>query len=343
MHEAKRIFVTGGAGFIGANFVRQALAERSGVEVVNYDLLTYAGNLENLEGCLENPRHRFVRGDVCDGPAVRSAMEGCDCVVHLAAETHVDRSILDSAPFVRTNVLGTQAVLDAARACGIARVIIASTDEVYGALALTPGSERFTESSPLNPSSPYAASKAAGDLLAQAQQRTHGGGIIVTRCTNNFGPYQFPEKLIPFFIARMLRGESAPLYGDGLHVRDWIHVADHCSALLAILERGRAGRIYNISADNQRSNLELARTLANLLGRDESCLRFVADRPGHDRRYALDASRLRTEVGWRPTRSEWPDGLVETVKWYRDNEEWLARVMDGSYREYVERWYGGRM
>lgn len=339
----RRVLVTGGAGFIGSNLVRFLLSHLPEATIINYDLLTYAGNLQNLETCLGDKRHQFVRGDICDADCLFRAVKGCDCVIHLAAETHVDRSILDSNPFVRTNVHGTQTLLDVAKRLEIPRLLVISTDEVYGPLPLYPVESRFSESSPLNPSSPYAASKAAADLLTQAHHRTFGTPAIITRCSNNFGPWQFPEKIIPLFIAKLLRGEAVPLYGDGLHVRDWIHVEDHCAALLRILTKGCIGRLYNIGADNERSNVDLARTLAKLLGRDDSCIRFVADRPGHDRRYAIDATRLRTELGWQPTRSAWPDALIETVDWYARHGEWLAQVMSGAYREFYDRWYGKRM
>ena len=336
----KRILVTGGAGFIGSTFVRLLLRERPNIEVVNFDLLTYAGNLASLGDALDDPRHRFVRGDVADLDAVEDAMRGCDTILHLAAESHVDRSIMDSGPFVRTNVVGTQVLLDAARRRGVERFVHVSTDEVYGSLSLDRAEERFTEDSPLRPNSPYAASKAAGDLLVRSYVHTFGFPGIVTRCSNNFGPHQFPEKIIPLFILNLLRGEAVPLYGDGLNVRDWIHVEDHAAALLAILERGRVGETYNVGADNERSNLELTRELLRLTDRDESFIRAVPDRPGHDRRYAIDATKIRRELGWRPTRSAWHEALALTVVWYRTNPGWCDAVMTGEYRTYYERQYG---
>jgi len=321
----KRLLVTGGAGFIGCHFIRFVIRRRSDVEIVNLDALTYAGHLENLTDVADHPTYTFIQGDIADRATVRRAMEGCDAVVNIAAETHVDRSILDNGPFVRTNVLGTQVLLDCAREIGVKRFVQVSTDEVYGSLPLD-DPNRFDESSPLRPNSPYAASKAAGDLLVLAYARTFGFPGIVTRSTNNFGPYQFPEKVIPLFITKLLAGEKAPLYGDGLHVRDWMHVADHAGAVLTVLEGGRAGRVYNIGADNERSNLELARLLARFAGRDASLIEHVDDRPGHDRRYAVDASRIRRELNWRPTESRWPEALARAVEWYRANQRWCDAV-----------------
>lgn len=335
-----RLLVTGGAGFIGCNFVRFILRARPSLEVVNFDLLSYAGDLLNIEDLADEPRHHFVQGDIRDRSEVERAMADCDAVVNLAAETHVDRSILDSAPFVQTNVLGTQVLLDVAMAMGIRRFVQASTDEVYGSLALD-GDERFSESSPLKPNSPYAASKAAADLLALSYERTFEVPVIVTRCSNNFGPYQFPEKLIPLFVSNLLEGRKVPVYGDGRNVRDWIHVDDHSEALLVVLERGTAGEVYNIGADNERSNLELTDLLLDACGLDSSYIEFVKDRPGHDLRYAVDAAKIRNELRWEPRRSAWPSALIETVKWYEDHQEWCVRIRKrGDFREYYERQYG---
>jgi dTDP-glucose 4,6-dehydratase len=326
-----RYLVTGGAGFIGSNFVRYLLAERPDVEVINLDALTYAGHLESLDDVMEDGRHRFVRGDICDGKVVQEAMAGVDIVFNLAAESHVDRSIMEDAPFVRTNVLGAATLLSAALAAGVSRFVQVSTDEVYGELPWRDPAEgdasapRFTEDTPLAPRSPYSASKAAGDHLALAYHATHGMDVVVTRCSNNYGPYQFPEKLIPLMITRALRDEPLPVYGDGLYVRDWIHVRDHCRGLLVAAERGRAGHVYNFGGDAERTNMSLVKELLGILGKPESLIEHVTDRPGHDRRYAIDASRARMELEWAPE-VDFSKGLRETVRWYRDNEAWCSQV-----------------
>lgn len=323
-----RVLVTGGAGFIGSALVRRLLDSRPGVSVVTLDALTYCGNPENLEAFAAHPRHRFVHGDVCDAGLVRGVVGEVDAVLHAAAESHVDRSIADASPFVRTNVVGTQTLLDAVRASGRAvRVVHVGTDEVYGALPLGDGAGRFTEESPLAPNSPYAASKAAADMLCRAAHRTHGVDVVVTRSANNMGPRQFPEKLVPLFVSRLLRGEKVPLYGDGLHVRDWVHVDDHADGVIAAMERGAAGGVYNISAGVEVSNLALTRAMLAALGLDESRIEHVADRPGHDRRYAADAVRARRELGWAATRSVWPGMLHETVAWYAANPGWTERAL----------------
>lgn len=323
------VLVTGGAGFIGSNFVRFLLRERPEVEVINLDALTYAGRIENLAGLEEEKRHRFVRGDICDAALVEKLMEECGAVVHLAAESHVDRSIMDSGPFVRTNIEGTRTLLDAARRAGGRRFVQASTDEVYGSLPLEDPTLKFAEDSPLRPNNPYAASKAAADLLVRSYGRTFKLETIIARSTNNFGPYQLPEKVIPLFVTNLFEGRKVPLYGDGRNVRDWLHVADHCEALLAVLERGRPGEIYNIGADNGHSNLELTGALLELTGHGEEMIERVADRPGHDLRYALDVSKIERELGWRATRSAWPMALTETVRWYRENPGWWKPAKDG--------------
>jgi dTDP-glucose 4,6-dehydratase len=333
-----RILVTGGAGFIGSCFVRTVLRDRPEAEVVNLDALTYAGNLENLRDVEADPRYRFVRGDVATRDWCDETGDGFDAIVHFAAESHVDRSILDASNFVTTNVLGTQNLLDWARAGGARRFVQIGTDEVYGSL----GSEgRFTEETPLAPNSPYSASKAAADLLCRAAHRTHGQDVVVTRCSNNYGPYQFPEKLIPLMIANAMEDRPLPVYGDGGNVRDWIHVEDHCAAVLLALEKGSAGAVYNIGAENEQANLDLVRTLLRLVDKPESLIRFVEDRPGHDRRYAIDGSRARADLGWAPG-IDFEEGLRRTVDWYRENREWWERVRSGAYREYYERWYGDR-
>jgi len=333
------VLVTGGAGFIGSNLVRFLLRERPELKVINFDLLTYSGNLESLRDLEGEARYRFVRGDVCDAKLVEDLVRECDAVMHLAAESHVDRSIMDATPFIRTNVAGTQVLLDAVRRVGGRRFLYVSTDEVYGSLPLDKPEVRFTESSFLAPNSPYAASKAGGDLLVRAYHHTFGLDAVVTRCSNNFGPYQFPEKVIPLFVCNIIEGHKVPLYGDGLNVRDWLHVEDHCAALLAVLERGRAGEVYNVGGDNERSNLELTKSILLIMGRGDEMIERVADRPGHDRRYAIDAGKIRGELGWIPTRSAWPGALEQTVRWYLEHQAWWRRVRNGDYRRYYEEQY----
>jgi len=331
--------VTGGAGFIGSGFVRLALAERPDLRIVTIDLLTYAGNLENLAG-VPDDRHTFVRADITDPQAMRRAIPGgADALVNFAAETHVDRSILGPLAFVRTNVTGTQVLLDAARERGVGRFLQVSTDEVYGALG--PEEAAFTESHPLRPSSPYAASKAGADLLVLAAHHTYGQDALITRCSNNYGPFQFPEKLIPLMISNALEDKPLPVYGDGRQVRDWIHTDDHSRAILAVLDGGTPGTVYNIGARSERENLDVVRRVLEAVGKPESLIQFVEDRPGHDRRYAIDPARIETDLGWRPE-VPFEDGLARTVAWYRENEGWWRRVKDGSYREFYETWYGKR-
>jgi dTDP-glucose 4,6-dehydratase len=334
-----RLLVTGGAGFIGSHFVRWMLRRHRQIRIVNLDALTYAGNLANLADVLGDPRHEFVRGDVADRAAVAEALRGVDAIVHFAAESHVDRSIEDAGAFVRTNILGTHVLLEAARHARVGRFLHVSTDEVYGSLE-PPG--RAREDSPLRPSSPYAASKAAADLLVAAYARTYGLDAVITRSSNNFGPYQFPEKLIPFFAICALEDRPLPLYGDGGNVRDWLHVEDHCAALEVVLSEGRSGAVYNIAAGNEWTNFDLSREILRRLGKPESLLRRVSDRPGHDRRYALDASRIRTETSWEPQR-EFGEALDETLRWYRDHRDWWEAVRTGEYRRFYEAWYGQRL
>jgi dTDP-glucose 4,6-dehydratase len=331
--------VTGGAGFIGSNFVRFALAAIPDLRIVNIDLLTYAGNLENIEGVPED-RHTFVRADITDAEAMaRAVPEGADALINFAAETHVDRSILGPLVFVRTNVLGTQVLLDTARAKGVRRFLQVSTDEVYGSLA--PGDPPFTEDRPLAPSSPYAASKAGADLLVLAAHRTYGQDAVITRCSNNYGPYQFPEKLIPLALANALEDKPLPVYGDGRQTRDWIYSEDHSRAILAAVVRGRPGRVYNVGARSERYNIDVVREILRQLAKPESLIQYVKDRPAHDRRYAIDPTRAEKELGWRPEVAL-EDGLARTIGWYRDHAAWWRRVRDGSYREFYDKWYGGR-
>jgi dTDP-glucose 4,6-dehydratase len=335
-----RILVTGGAGFIGANYVRFLLAEHRDDEVINLDVLTYAGNLENLAGLEGEPRYRFVRGDIADRELVSSLLaDGVEAVVNFAAESHVDRSIDDPDAFLHTNVAGTLALLDCARRAGVQRFVQISTDEVYGSLGAT---GLFSEQSPLEPSSPYAASKAAADLLALSFRTTYGLPVLVTRCSNNFGPYQFPEKVIPLFVTNLLDDQPVPLYGDGLNVRDWIHVEDHCAAVDLVLRRGRPGEVYNIGARSERNNRELTELILAELGKPTTLIRYVTDRLGHDRRYAMDPSKIEGELGWRPRR-EFAAALRATVAWYRDNRGWWQHIKSGAYRDYYERMYGERL
>jgi len=334
------VLVTGGAGFIGSNLVRYLRRERPDWTVVNLDKLTYAGNLESLADLRHDPGHLFVRGDIANPELVEHLCEqhGVEAILNLAAESHVDRSILGPGIFVETNVSGTQVLLEAARRAGVRRFVQVSTDEVYGSLG---AQGRFSESSPLQASSPYSASKAAADLLALAYHRTFGLDVIVTRCSNNYGPCQFPEKLIPLMIANALDGRKLPVYGDGMHVRDWIHVEDHCAALLAALERGKAGEVYNVGSDNEWPNLHIVQELLRILRKPESLIEHVKDRPGHDRRYAIDARKARAELGWAP-RMAFGEGLERTVGWYVDNRPWCDRVRTGEYRAYYEKNYGTR-
>jgi dTDP-glucose 4,6-dehydratase len=323
--ESHCILVTGGAGFIGSNFVRFVLQHRPKWRVINYDALTYAGNLGNLKDIEKSPNYVFVHADIRERAAVENALtqHKCDAIVHFAAESHVDRSINDSGPFVSTNVLGTQVMLDAAKTLGtIRRFVHIGTDEVYGQLPLDRPDLMFTEDTPIQPSSPYSASKAASDMLALAYHHTFKMPVMVTRCSNNFGPFQYPEKVIPLFVTNLIDGIKVPLYGDGKNVRDWLHVIDHCEAVLAVLEKGRPGEVYNIGGNNERSNNELTRMILKCTGHGEDMIQPVPDRLGHDRRYAIDASKIKKELGWQPTRSAWPDALRATVEWYRGNESW---------------------
>jgi dTDP-glucose 4,6-dehydratase len=333
----KTVLVTGGCGFIGSNFVHYLLETDPGLAVVNFDCLTYAGNLANLSDLTGHPRYRFVKGDITNRDQVRCALSGgLEAVINFAAESHVDRSIHDSGPFVRTNILGTQVLLDAVRELGVSRFVQISTDEVYGSL----GAEgAFTESTPLAPNSPYAASKASADLLVRGYVHTFGVPALITRCSNNYGPYQFPEKIIPLFITNLLRDEPVPVYGDGLNVRDWIHVRDHCAAIDRVWRHGRAGEVYNIGGRCEWTNLRLTQTLLELMGKPPSLMRYVKDRPGHDRRYAIDCTKIERELGWRPA-IPFDQGLRDTVRWYIDHAGWVADIRNGEYREYYLRQYG---
>ena len=334
-----RILVTGGCGFIGSNFVRMVLAERPDWEVANLDKLTYAGRLENLADVEGDPRYRFVKGDICDPETVRDAMAGCTVCANFAAETHVDRSLLGAGHFIDTDMKGVLVLLEEARRVGLRRFIQISTDEVYGSIAQ--GS--FTEESVLNPRNPYSASKAGGDRLAFAYWATYGVPVSITRASNNYGPFQYPEKLVPLFVTNALRDEALPLYGDGRNVRDWLHVEDHCRAVLFVLDHGADGEVYNIAGGNERENIEITREVLRLLGKPASLIRPVEDRVGHDRRYSLDAGKLR-RLGWAP-RVPFGRGLEATVRWYVEHEAWWRPIKDhdGEFRRYYEEQYGERL
>jgi dTDP-glucose 4,6-dehydratase len=336
----KSVLVTGGAGFIGSNFVRHFLEAHADATLVSYDKLTYAGNLENLAGLESQPRYVFVRGDICDREAVSNALKqhAVDTIVHFAAESHVDRSITGASVFVTTNILGTQILIDAAREHGIERFVHVSTDEVYGSLGPT---GKFTEETPLHPNSPYAASKASSDLLVLAAHHTFGFPAVVTRCSNNYGPYQFPEKLIPLMIANATDGKRLPVYGEGLNVRDWLYVADHCRAIDVVCDRGKTGEVYNIGGNNEWKNIDIVKLLLQKLGKPESLITYVKDRPGHDMRYAIDASKIARDLGWSPSVT-FDVGLQKTVEWYRLHETWWRRIVSGEYKEYYREMYEKR-
>jgi len=335
-----RVLVTGGCGFIGSNLVKYLCRTRPDWTVVNLDKLTYAGNLQNLADHEDDPGHRFIRVDITDRAAVQDLIHShsIDAVFHLAAESHVDRSILGPEVFIQTNVLGTQKLLEACQN-RVKRLVMVSTDEVYGSLG---PSGRFTETSPLAPSSPYSASKASADLLTLAHHRTFGIDVVVTRCSNNYGPYQFPEKLIPLMIVNALHDQPLPVYGDGGNVRDWLNVADHCQALVLALEKGRAGEVYNIGGGAEMRNIDIVKRILGLLNKSEKLICFVKDRPGHDRRYAIDAAKAKAELGWSPAHT-FEQGLDETVRWYVDNRSWWKDVMSGTYRDYYEKQYRARL
>ena len=334
----RKIFVAGGAGFIGSAFVRLLIAELPDCAITNLDALTYAGNLDNLSG-LDPERHRFIKGDIADPNAVLQALtEGTEAVINFAAESHVDRSIASAHEFLHTNIIGTQVLLDAARARGVKRFIQISTDEVMGSLAENENAF-FTEQSAFAPNSPYAASKAAAEHLVRAAHHTFGLDTVITRCGNNYGPRQFPEKFLPLALSNALKDEAIPVYGDGCNVRDWIYVEDHCRAILLATEKGRAGAVYNIGARNEQQNIDVVQCLLDRLGKPRSLIRFVKDRPGHDRRYAIDPTVMETELNWRP-RETWESGLQKTIQWYLDNDGWIERARSGAYRDYYRQQYG---
>ena len=333
------ILVTGAAGFIGSNFVRLLLGDTTGdYKVLAYDALTYAGNLANLDDCQSSDRFEFVKGDICDAEKVGRLTAGVDIVVNFAAESHVDRSIMSSADFIQTNVEGTRVLADAAMKHNVRRFMQISTDEVYGSLGKTGA---FTETTPLSPNSPYSASKAAADLLLLSYHRTYGFGVLITRCSNNYGPYQFPEKLIPLFVTNLLEEKKVPVYGDGLQVRDWIHVDDHCRAILAVIERGREGEVYNVGTQNEQPNIEIVRRILSYLKKDDSYIEYVKDRLGHDRRYAIDPAKIESELGWKP-QVDFDQGLPETIDWYVNSQEWWSAIKSGEYLKYYEKQYADR-
>jgi dTDP-glucose 4,6-dehydratase len=336
----KRILVTGGAGFIGSNFVRWVLTSHPDCLIVNLDKLTYAGNLENLEGFLNLPNHIFVKADICDGKTVEQIIDKhkIQAIINFAAESHVDRSIIAPKIFIETNVTGTLTLLQAACDKKIEKFLQISTDEVYGQLGPT---GKFTEQTPLSPNSPYSASKAAADYLVKAFGHTWGLNYSITRCSNNYGPYQFPEKMIPLMINNALNDKPLPVYGDGLNVRDWIHVEDHCTAVWKVLTDGKPGEIYNIGSSCEKQNIEIVKTILKLLKKPESLITFVKDRPGHDRRYAMDASKITSQLNWHP-QIKFEDGLRQTIDWYLQNKKWLSNVTSGQYQQYYQQMYANR-
>lgn len=336
----RRILVTGGAGFIGSNFVRMVLSEHTDAFIVNLDKLTYAGNLENLAEFLEHQNHKFVKGDICDGALVEQVIDEhqIDTIVNFAAESHVDRSITGPKAFIEANVTGTLTLLEAARDKNLERFVQISTDEVYGSL----GPEgKFTEQTPLSPNSPYSASKAAADLLVRASGHTWGVRYNITRCSNNYGPYQFPEKLIPLMINNALNNKDLPVYGDGLYVRDWLYVYDHCTAIWQVLQKAPPGEIYNIGGCNEKVNLEVIELILDRMDKPKSLIKYVADRPGHDRRYAIDANKTINELGWKPSVS-FEQGINKTIDWYLQSREWLENVVSGDYQKYYQSMYENR-
>lgn len=335
-----KILITGGAGFIGSNFVHYMVKRYPDYTLINLDKLTYAGNLENLKSVENAPNYRFLKGDILDRELLKPVFqEGLDAVINFAAESHVDRSILEPDVFVKTNVLGTQVLLDLAKEYGVRKFVQISTDEVYGTL----GDEGlFTETTPLAPNSPYSSSKAGADLLVRAYHETFGLHVNITRCSNNYGPYQFPEKLIPLMIKNALEDQPLPIYGDGSNVRDWLHVEDHCSAIDLVLHRGVSGEVYNIGGNNERTNLQIVRRILELLNKPDSLIRFVEDRPGHDKRYAIDATKIRKELGWVP-KYTFDVGIEQTIEWYLEHRDWWERIVSGQYQEYYEKQYAGRI
>ena len=339
-----KILVTGGAGFIGGNFVHYMVNKYPEDEIVNLDLLTYAGNLETLKPVEEKKNYRFIKGDIADRPFIMELFqkEKFDIVINFAAESHVDRSISDPSIFVQTNVMGTVVLLDACRAYGVKRFHQVSTDEVYGDLPLDRPDLFFTEETPLHTSSPYSSSKASADLFVMAYYRTYGMPVTISRCSNNYGPYQFPEKLIPLMISRALAEEPLPVYGKGENVRDWLHVLDHCIAIDLIIRNGKEGEVYNIGGHNERTNLEVVKTIIKALNKSEDLIQYVTDRPGHDRRYAIDPTKMEKEIGWKPIYT-FDTGIQETIEWYLTNKDWWQNILSGEYKNYFDKMYGNRL
>lgn len=335
-----KLLVTGGAGFIGSNFVLYMLKKYPDYQIVNVDALTYAGNLENLKSIEKNPNHVFVKADILDAAKMDELIgQGVDVVVNFAAESHVDRSIMEPDVFVKTNVLGTQVLLDAARKYNVKKYVQISTDEVYGTLGDT---GMFTETTPLAPNSPYSASKTGGDLLVRAYHETFGMNVNITRCSNNYGPYHFPEKLIPLIISNALNDKQLPVYGDGLNIRDWLYVEDHCSAIDLVIHKGISGEVYNIGGNNERTNIQIVEAILEALDKPKSLITYVADRPGHDRRYAIDSTKIRNELGWQP-KYHFETGIQKTIAWYLEHKDWWTRIQSGAYQQYYEKQYGGRL
>lgn len=335
----KRILITGGAGFIGSNFIKYMLQAHPDYQLINYDSLTYAGNLENLADIADNPNYRFVKGSITDRQFVNEVFEsGIDAVINFAAESHVDRSIEGPEVFILTNIMGTQVLLDAAKKYQVKKFLQVSTDEVYGSLGAT---GYFTETTNIAPNSPYSASKASADLIVRAYHETFGLPVNITRCSNNYGPYQFPEKLIPLIISNALEDKALPVYGDGMNIRDWLHVKDHCRAIDMVLHQGKIGEVYNIGGNNEKANIEIVKLILQELGKPESLITYVKDRLGHDRRYAIDSTKIQEELGWTPEYT-FEVGIKETIRWYLDNQAWMSKVKSGEYVQYYESMYGSR-
>ena len=332
------VLVTGGAGFIGSNFLRYMVNKYPNYDFINLDALTYCGNLENLKDIEDKDNYSFVKGNVCDTELVNGIVENVDYIVHFAAESHVDRSIEDPGIFIKSNILGTQTLLDASKKNDIRKFLQVSTDEVYGSL----GPEGyFTEQTPLQANSPYSASKAGADLMVRAYHNTFDLPVNITRCSNNYGPYQFPEKLIPLMISNAIENKELPVYGDGKNIRDWLHVYDHCTGIDLVLHKGKAGEVYNIGGHNERANIDIVKLILNELDKPESLIKFVSDRLGHDRRYAIDSSKIRRDLGWRP-KYTFEEGIIETIHWYLDNQDWISKVKSGQYQEYYNKIYKDR-
>jgi len=332
-----KLLITGGAGFIGSNFINYIFKKYPDYKIINLDLLTYAGNLENLKSLEGNPNYKFVQGDIADRKLVDQLVKDVDIIINFAAETHVDRSIVDASAFIHTNIIGTHTLLEAAKNSGNKRFHLVSTDEVFGSLG--PADPKFSENTPYDPRSPYSASKAAADHLTRAYYHTHNLPITISNCSNNYGPYLFPEKLIPLFVTNLLEGKKVPLYGDGQNVRDWLYVEDHCHAIDLIIHKGRIGETYCVGGNAEKTNKEITYKILEIMGKDESSIEFVKDRPGHDKRYAIDFSKIKNELGWEPSVS-FEDGMQKTFEWYKNNEDWWKKIKSGEYKDYYKKQYG---